>query len=195
MSRNFYSPVTKEFPVIELGDFILREKQESDVEDFFNYYSDSEVSRFILCQIPQDVEEARVELHYWRNVFYNNDGIYFAIALKDSNKMIGSIGLTGYNSYNSRIEISYDLDKNYWNRGIMTKAVLAVSKYAFNNFSQNLNRTPINRVEAFASVNNIASKKLLLKCGFSLEGILRQHRFHKGEFVDVFSFSLLANDV
>ena len=139
MSRNFYSPVTKEFPVIELGDFILREKQESDVEDFFNYYSDSEVSRFILCQIPQDVEEARVELHYWRNVFYNNDGIYFAIALKDSNKMIGSIGLTGYNSYNSRIEISYDLDKNYWNRGIMTKAVLAVSKYAFNNFSQNLN--------------------------------------------------------
>ena len=195
MSRTFYSPVTKEFPVIELGDFILREKQESDVEDFFNYYSDSEVSRFILCQIPQDVEEARVELHYWRNVFYNNDGIYFAIALKDSNKMIGSIGLTGYNSYNSRIEISYDLDKNYWNRGIMTKAVLAVSKYAFNNFSQNLNRTPINRVEAFASVNNIASKKLLLKCGFSLEGILRQHRFHKGEFVDVFSFSLLANDV
>lgn len=191
--NNFYN--NHNFPTIELENFTLREKQDFDVEDFFLYYSNPEVSKFILCEIPKNIEEARKELHYWRNVFYNNDGIYFAIALKNSNKMIGSIGLTGYNSYNSRIEISYDLNKNYWGRGIMQKAILAVVKYAFNNFAQTMNRTPINRVEAFTSVHNIASKNLLLKCGFSFEGILREHRFYKGNFVDVFSFSLLAKDV
>lgn len=191
--NNFYN--NQNFPTIELENFILREKQDFDVEDFFLYYSDPEVSKFILCEIPQNIEEARRELHYWRNVFYNNDGIYFAIALKDTNKMIGSIGLTGYNSYNSRIEISYDLNKNYWGHGIMKNAISEVTKYAFNNFAQSINRAPINRIEAFTSVENVASKNLLLKSGFSFEGILREHRFHKGNFVDVFSFSLLTKDV
>jgi [ribosomal protein S5]-alanine N-acetyltransferase len=190
----FYSP-NRIFPIIEEQEFVLREKQESDVTDFFAYYSDPQVNQFILCEIPQTLEEAKKELSYWRNIFYRNDGIYFAIALKSTNKIIGSIGLTGYNSYHNRIEISYDLAKEYWGKGIMTRAILKVADYGFNQFAQNLNRAPINRIEAFTAVNNIASKNLLLKCGFELEGTLRQHRFHKENFVDVFSFSLLADDI
>jgi len=177
----------KIFPIIDLGNFILREKQDSDVENFFSYYADPEVSKFILCEIPRTIEEARRELHYWRGIFYQNDGVYFAIADKFNDCMIGSIGLTGHNIYQSRIELSYDLSHRYWRHGIMTAAIKAILKHAFRDWK-------VNRVEAFVSVDNIPSKNLLLKCGFTLEGILRQHRYHRGSYVDVCSFSILKED-
>jgi ribosomal-protein-alanine N-acetyltransferase len=189
MSASFSSP-QRIFPEIDLGDFYLREKRESDTEDFFAYYSDPEVNKFILCEIPKDIEEARRELIYWRNVFYQNDGIYFAIANKENDRLIGSIGLTSYNAYQGRIEISYDLDSRYWNKGITTKAIKAIAQYAFEKFYYGR----VNRIEAFVSTANIPSKNLLLKCGFTLEGILRQHRYHRGAYVDVYSFSMLRSD-
>jgi ribosomal-protein-alanine N-acetyltransferase len=178
----------KIFPVIDLGNgFILREKQDSDVENFFSYYSNPEVNQFILCEIPTQLEEARRELHYWRGTFYQNDGIYFAIAEKNSNRMVGSIGLTGHSIYHSRIEISYDLSREYWGRGIMTTAIKEVVKYAFEVIG-------VNRIEASVSILNIPSKNLLQKCGFAVEGILRQHRYHRGNYVDVYFFSLLRDE-
>lgn len=189
--QNFNNPQygQKIFPNIDLGDVILREKSQSDVEAFFEYYADPAVNQYILCQIPSNLEETKRELSYWRNIFYRNDGIYFAIADKKTDRLIGSIGLTGYNSYQGRIEISYDLSKQYWRRGIMKKAIDAVTQYAFNEFDQK-----INRVEAFTATNNIASKNLLLKNGYELEGVLRQHRYHRGVYVDVFVFSILRQE-
>ena len=177
----------KNFPIIDLGDFILREKQEEDIEDFFRYYSDPEVNKNILTTIPQDLEDARRELYYWRNIFYQNDGIYFAIATKNDNKIIGSIGLTSYNIYNSRIELSYDLAKEFWRKGIMTKAIKAVLAYGFQSLD-------VNRIEAFTSVENIASRNLLLKCNFTFEGVLRQHRYHNNSYRDACVFSLLRSE-
>lgn len=187
MSANFYQTPQKVFPRFDLGDVILREQEDSDVENFFNYYSSEEVCKYILCEIPQSIEDTRRELHYWRGVFYQNDGAYFAIADKETNKMIGSIGITSYNSYQGRIELSYDLAQEYWRRGITTRAIDCIIRYAFEEWN-------VNRIEASVSTLNIPSKNLLLKCGFTLEGILRQHRFHRGRYVDVYFFSLLKEE-
>lgn len=178
---------SKVFPVIDLGDYILREKTYADVEDFFAYYSDPQVNQFILCDIPQNLEDARRELYYWRNIFYQNDGIYFAIAKKDTNQLIGSIGLTSHNFYHKRIELSYDLAKEYWRQGIMTCAIKNVAKYAFEELR-------INRIEAFTALDNLPSKNLLLKCGFDYEGCLKEHRYYRGSYVDVNIFSLLEKN-
>jgi ribosomal-protein-alanine N-acetyltransferase len=178
----------KIFPTLDLGEYILREKQASDVADFFNYYTDPLVNEYIISYIPRTLEEARMELNYWKNVFYQDDGIYFAIAKKDTNQLIGSIGFSSHIKHHHRIELSYDLAKDYWRKGIMTKAIKAVSKYCFE-------KMPINRIEAFVHKNNIHSLTLLEKCGFHQEGLLRQHRFHINKYVDVFIFSLLKNDM
>lgn len=188
MHPNYLIQQNKVCPSFDLGDVVIREKQESDVADFFAYYSKPEVNQFILCEIPKTVEEARQELLYWRGAFYRNDGVYLAIADKKDNRMIGSIGITSYNSYQRRIELSYDLDSQYWHKGITTRAIKAIVKYAFDEWK-------VNRIEASVSVYNSPSKNLLLKCGFTLEGILRQHRYHRGRFVDVYFFSLLKEDL
>ena len=171
----------KIFPIIDLGDFILREQQDKDVPNFFQYYTDPEVNKYILTEVPQALEDARRELYYWRNVFYNNDGIYFAIADKKDDAMIGSIGFSSHSTYHNRIELSYDMAQEFWRRGIMTKAVREVLRYGFNVMR-------VNRIEAVTSIYNEASVRLLEKCGFKYEGCLRQHRYHRGKLVDCHHF-------
>ena len=126
-------------------------------------------------------------MQYWINVFYNGDGIYFAIAKKDTDQMIGSIGLSGINRNNNRIEASYDLAKEFWNKGIMTKALMALLEYGFEEMQ-------FNRIEAFAMKENIASRVIMQKCGFNLEGELKQHRYHNGMYKDIGLFSIVRED-
>ncbi len=177
----------KNFPEFDLGDYILREQQESDIADFFQYYSNPQVSKYILAEIPKNLEDAKYELLYWRNIFYNDEGIYFGIANKSTGKLIGTIGLTTHNKYNNRIELSYDLAQEFWRKGIMTKAINVIIKFTFETLR-------INRLEAITSTFNEPSILLLEKCGFKYEGCLRQHRYHLGKYVDVYSFSLLRQD-
>ncbi len=178
---------SKTFPTFQFGDFILREQQEYDLQDFFDYYTDPIVNQYILAEIPKTLEEARYELNYWRKIFYNNQGIYFAIARKSDNKMIGSIGLTTHSSYHNKIELSYDMAKEYWRQGIMSKAAQILIKYNFEILR-------INRLEAVCSTYNEASVRLLEKCGFQYEGCLRQNRYHRGKYVDTYSFGILMQD-
>ena len=177
----------KPFPFFHLGNFVLREQKEEDIADFFSYYSNPEVHKYILCYIPQNLEEAKLELRYWQKIFYDESGAYFAIATTDTNTMIGSIGVNSYNSHHKRIELSYDLCQNYWRKGIISKAIKQILHYVFTEL-------PVNRVESWVDVENIASKNLLLKLGFTLEGRVRQHRFHQNKFHDVYYFSFLAED-
>jgi len=175
------------FPVIDLGDYILREQTMADLEDFHNYYTDPIVNEFIVSDIPTSLEESKDELQYWINVFYNGSGIYFGIAKKDNNQLVGSIGITSINRYHNRAEVSYDLAKEYWNKGIMTKALEAIKKYAFETMK-------LNRIEAYALAKNIASRALLKKCGFFLEGELKHHRRHKGVYTDIGLFSVVYEE-
>lgn len=177
-----------DFPIININNFVLREIRESDASDYLNYYGDPKVNKFILCDIPQNFEESRKEVIYWRNIFYYGEGIYFAIADKKDDRMIGSIGLTSHNRHNSRIELSYDLAKEYWRQGIMSDAIKQTVRYGFNIMK-------INRIEASVAVTNLASKELLVKLGFSIDGILRQHRKHNDLYRDVFMMSLLKDDL
>jgi len=178
----------KFFPSFHLGKIILREQLESDVQDFFAYYSNPEVHRYILCRIPQNIDEAKLELRYWQRIYYDGMGAFFAIADASNNKMIGTVGVSGYNSQHRRIELSYDLAQDCWRQGIMSLAIKKVIDFAFAEM-------PINRIESWVDVNNIASKNLLLKCGFTLEGTVRQHRLHNNKFHDVYFFSFLRQDL
>lgn len=175
------------FPVIDLGDYILREQTLDDLEDFHNYYTDPIVNEFIVSDIPNSLEESKYELQYWINVYYNRSGIYFGIARKDNNQLVGSVGITGINRTHNRCEISYDLAKEYWNQGVMTKALNALTKYTFEELK-------INRIEAYALKENVASRALLKKCHFYLEGELVQHRKHRGVYTDIGIFSFVRGE-
>jgi ribosomal-protein-alanine N-acetyltransferase len=55
-------------------------------------------------------------------------------------------------------------------------------------------RMNLNRIEGRHSDGNDASGRVMLKCGFQREGVLRQRENLSGTLVDVVQFSLLRGE-
>ena len=183
-NSNFF----EEFPNIELNNgYYLREQTINDYQDFFEYFSDPETSKYILSTIPKTLDEAKQEIQYWINLYQRRMSIYWAIADKNTDKMIGAIGFNDWNRYNNRAEISYDLNRIYWKKGIMSVAMEKILEFGFNKIG-------INRIQASTLTENKASWKLLKKFKFKHEGSLKQYRFHNNRFYDIQMYALTKDD-
>lgn len=175
----------KPFPVIDFDEhYILREQTLADTEDFFRYYTDPEVGKYILASKPASLLEASQEVQYCRNLFYTRQGVYWTIAKKSDQRMIGAIGLYINNTHH-RGEITYDLAREYWRQGIVTRAMFSVIDYAFRHMN-------IIRIEAVTQKDNIASVNLLKKLNFQHEGTLKKYRYYNDRAWDIEMFSIVS---
>ena len=120
---------------IETERLILRPFKSSDLEDLYEYASVEGVGEMAGWKHHESKEKSKEIL----DMFITEDKV-FAIVLKESGKVIGSLGvekygledrLTEFDGYLGR-EIGYVLSKDYWGRGIMPEAVGAVIDYLFN---------------------------------------------------------------
>ena len=114
--------------------------------------------------------------------------VTFAIR-EDHGEMIGAVGADSFEVGGShRAEIGYWLARPYWGRGIMTDAVRAYIRYAFDDLK-------LLRLTAHVLAFNVGSTRVLEKNGFKLEGRLRKH-FRKGERLhDAYCFGLLREEI
>ena len=91
---------------------------------------------------------------------------------------VGGVGVDlGEFEYVKSGRFGYWLGESYWGRGIMTSVVQATSDYA-------LGHLGIVRLEASVFEWNQASMRVLEKCGFVREGLLRRSIFKDGEIID-----------
>lgn len=119
---------------IETERLILRSFRQSDLYDFNKYASVEGVGEMAGWKHHEALEESQRIL----DDFINNDKT-FAIVLKKTGEVIGSLGIEKYGledklsefyDYQGR-EIGYVLSKDHWGKGIMTEAVKAVIDYLF----------------------------------------------------------------
>ena len=76
-------------------------------------------------------------------------------------------------------ELAYYIDRNYEGKGIMSKAMDQVTDYLFNELD-------FNKLFIRISPNNEPSRRLAIKNGFVLEGLLlREFRIETGELEDI----------
>ena len=98
---------------------------------------------------------------------------------------VGAIGVTFKEGiYFKSAEFGYWLGEPYWGRGIMTEAVRAVSSYAMRRFG-------LIRLEAPVFEWNPASMRVLEKCGFVREGVLRASAVKDGQVIDRVLYALI----
>ena len=105
------------------------------------------------------------------------DSGFFVISLKDSNEIIGVIGLE-VEQENERGELGYWLGLDYWNKGYCTEAAEAMLDYGFNTLN-------LNRIWTFYIEGNNASGRVLEKIGMQHEGTLKKHIKKNGVFKDL----------
>lgn len=177
------------FPVIDLDDtYYMRAYRPSDKKDYFDYLHNEDVIRYIPEEcIPRTMERAAEEVQYVMDLFNHRRSVYWAIALKKNDRLIGSCGFNYWSRDHHRAEISYDLAKEYWGRGVISHAVQKVSSFGFY-------KMQLNRIEATVIPDNIGSIKVLENNGYIKEATLREQKLLHGEFRDAIMYSLLQKD-
>lgn len=177
--------VFSNFPELTLKKINLRELKRSDAKDFYSYITHEKVKKYLSSQeIPSDLPGAEEELMYWANLFSHMRSIYWGIATKEKDKLIGTCGYNNWSALHNRVEISYDLDYNHWGQGIMTEAVGAITNFAFEALGTR-------RVQATVVFDNVASMKVLEKSGYICEGKLRNYNMLHDKIVDSFMYSII----
>lgn len=176
-----------EFPQLETKRLALKEFKSEFVADIFKLLSDQRVSAHETRQPYTEISQA--ERYVKARLFITRkreEGIIWAIALKDIDEVIGDIGYAPHNGFNA--EIGFKLRPDCWNQGIMTEAIAALTKFLFANIGTI-------RIEAMSRPENMASIRVLEKSGFQKEGILRQCEHHNGISHDMVMYSLLNREI
>lgn len=105
----------------------------------------------------------------------------FAIIFED--EYVGNIGLQlGEDVYRMSGELGYFLGEEYWNRGIMSRAVRIICDYGFT-------RLGLVRIWSGVFSFNAPSARVLEKCGFTREAILRRAVIKNGEICDEWRYA------
>lgn len=106
-------------------------------------------------------------------------------AIEIDGEAVGGIGVTlRQDVYAHSAEIGYWLGETYWGRGIATEAMRAVVPYA-------MKRYDLLRLEAPVFAWNPASARVLEKCGFAREGVLRSGARKEDELVDIWLYAFV----
>ena len=118
--------------------------------------------------------------------FKRNLMVNFAIELKDSNELIGSIGLD-LELGHERGQLGFWIGVPYWNKGYCTEAAREIISYGFNDLK-------LNRIYASYFSSNPASGHVLKKIGMCHEGTQKQHYLRFGRFMDGEMCSILRSN-
>jgi len=137
--------------IIQKGNLSLVTTTQNDIDYLATLLGDKELMRFTFGKTFSN-EEAKEYIKEHFN-FTSNLG-FSPLLLKDKIVGFGGVFKWDKDSY----ELGYILDKNYWGKGIATKAALMQRDYIVNTL----------KTKAFATTHpqNFASQRVLKKCGF-----------------------------
>lgn len=182
------------FPSLHTKRLQLRQMDASDAENIYRYYTNPLVSKHLDWQGPSSVEEASSLIASWNQAFVARRLLPWGICLGTTTRfeIVGTIlVMPTRGSFEDTplfpVSIGYELQAEYWNKGIMTEALEAVLDFT-------RKHVEIRRIQAEVYPENIASLKLLKKLGFQEEGVLRQYMMHEvtKKLLDVVMLALLC---
>ena len=174
-------------PVITTPRVVLRWISEDDVDSLFEIFSNSQVMRY-WSSGPLANREAAAEMQ--REIAEGNENntmLKWGLALRESNKVIGTTTLFNLSLSNGRAELGYAMGHAHWGKGYMNEALRALVAYAFEDLH-------LRRLEADVDPRNNASIRTLERLGFQREGFLRERWHVEGEIQDALFYGLLRRE-
>lgn len=150
---------------IEGEGFILRPWREDDAPSLVVHANDPQVARCLGERFPHpySLDDAQLFISY----ALHGSGER-TLAIEINGEACGGLGVTqGEGVERHSAELGYWLGRAYWGEGIMTAAVRAIVPHA-------LRELKLYRLQARVFADNPASMRVLERCGFAREAVLKR---------------------
>lgn len=162
----------------------LRRIEREDIPTFVRWFGDPEVRTFLLVNSP--ISHAQEEKWFERKL-EDDDSELFAIETLDGTH-IGNIELFDLHRIHRQAELGVVLgEKAYWGQGYGSDAIRVLLRFAF----EELN---LHRVQLRVYEDNARGIRCYEKCGFQIEGRLRDAIYRKGRYYDLLMMGVLDHE-
>ena len=175
MKRGKIYKIFNRMPTLTTERLVLRPMRTADAYDMYEYACLEEVTEFLLWSPHPSVSYTRDYLAYIESRYATCDFFDWAVTLKDSGKMIGTVGFTKIDTSNNSAEIGYVLNPQYHGQGIALEASRKIVEFGFDTVG-------LHRIEAKFMKGNRASLRVMEKLGMTLEGYSVDGMYVKGKY-------------
>ncbi len=148
-------------PIIDNGNISLKKMTVNDLEGIKNMLVCENVYRYVPTFIPEKQCNGNIESFIntkCKDLFEKRIEIILGIYYKYM--FCGLFELYHYDKEKRQVSIGYRLNKEFWNKGIISESLSLIIDYLFN-------QTDITTIYASNMINNLASGRVLEKNGFS----------------------------
>jgi ribosomal-protein-alanine N-acetyltransferase len=160
---------------------VLREYSDSDLDRLVRLANNESVSRYLVYTFPYPYSKNDGE--WWISTGSRLNGAITRV-VEHQGQLVGSVGISPQIGWRSHLaEIGYWIAEEYWGRGMATAALTQMTDYAFKNL-------PLRKLYAAVLAPNVASMRVLAKCGYVCEGILKREVQKQGIYFDTHHYAL-----
>ena len=153
-----------EFEQLGTARLVLRKITRADTADYYEQLGKSEeVTKYMLFQPHKSLADSVASIEKNLRRYETGRNYRWAIALQESDGLIGIIDLLGFNEAEGTCSFAYMLAEDAWGRGFGTEALSAVLEYAFDVLQ-------MAAVEADHFSENPASGAVMRKAGMQYLG-------------------------
>jgi RimJ/RimL family protein N-acetyltransferase/GNAT superfamily N-acetyltransferase len=159
-----------------------------DAEDLAKRRSNADVARFQNWTVPYTLSQAEELVASLAGVDGpTNDEWWMAmLTLTDTGKVVGDLAVRLTSEARSA-ELGYTLGRDHWGMGYATEAVEGMVAYLFEEMG-------VARVSAMLHPDNVASARVLERCGFLFEGHTKGSFWLGDECSDDWIYGLVRSD-
>ena len=172
-------------PATRIEGIALRQIEPGDCKAWFDYLSLAQVFERTSWNL-RSVEDLQATLESCLH-----DGptspVRMAVVDQSTGQLVGTIGLHTISDVNRSAEIAYDFAPSHWGLGLATRLCETVTSWSFEALD-------LHRLQATVLVGNQRSERVLSRCRFRHEGLLRGFRMVRGRPGDFNIFSRLSTD-
>ncbi len=179
-------PIRRSFcqiPTLDTKRLRLRKILPEDETDMYEYSREAETSRYLLWEPHTSRAFTAAHIRYLQTQYRKAAFFDWALVEKETGKMIGTCGFTQIYEREKRAEIGYVLSPLYHRRGLAPEAIERVMEYGF--FTLGLIR-----LEARIMEDNLASRKVLERFGFTDATRKKETLIKRGKKQRVLTFAL-----
>jgi [ribosomal protein S5]-alanine N-acetyltransferase len=172
------------FPILSTPHLILRALHPSDLDDLYEYASDSEIDRYVPWEHYKNINEARENLNEFLADYEQHGFGAWGIEHRADQKLIGIANFSRPHPINRRVEMGYTISRAYWGQGLATEAVKALIDFGFEKMN-------LIRIEAVVLPEHLASARVLEKSGMQFEGVLRSYQVWRNSPCDLRMYAIV----